>query len=172
MEKQNYLSNLREYEGLSLREIAQRSGHHFNTVKKYVDKVDWNEAYKPRKERVSLLEPLKPVIDQWIREDLKRSRKHRRTATKIYNDLRQDAQLSKLLAVGKQTVINYVGQRKRELNHKTYQTAMFGLHALCEAQVDFGEVLVATARGAEEKWHELVVSFPWSNAGFAQVCRF
>ena len=84
MEKQNYLSNLREYEGLSLREIAQRSGHHFNTVKKYVDKVDWNEAYKPRKERVSLLEPLKPVIDQWIREDLKRSRKHRRTATKIY----------------------------------------------------------------------------------------
>ena len=42
MDKQNYLSNLSEYEGLSLREIAQRSGHNFRTVKKYVDREDWN----------------------------------------------------------------------------------------------------------------------------------
>jgi len=39
MDKQNYLSNLSEYEGMSLRAIAKRSGHHFNTVKKYVDKA-------------------------------------------------------------------------------------------------------------------------------------
>jgi transposase len=172
MDKQNYLSNLRQFEGLSLREIADRSGHHFNTVKKYVDREDWNEEYKPRKERVSLLEPLKPVIDEWITEDLKRSRKYRRTGTKIYNDLRKDAELSKLLAVGKQTVINYVSQRKKELCKKTYATAMFGLHSMCEAQVDFGKVLVSRRNGSEEGWHELVMSFPWSNAGFTQVCRY
>ena len=78
MEKQSYLSNLSQFEGLSLREIAKRSGHHFDTVKKYVDKEDWNEGYKPRKERASLLEPLKSVIDGWIMEDLKRGRKYRR----------------------------------------------------------------------------------------------
>ncbi len=172
MEKQNYLSNLSQFEGLSLRKIAERSGHHFNTVKKYVDKENWNEEYRPRKERVSLLEPLKPVIDEWIREDLKRSRKYRRTGTKIYNDLRQDVEHRKLLAVGKQTVLNYVSQRKKEFSKKTYATAMFGLHAMCEAQVDFGKILVVGAGGAEETWHELVVSFPWSNAGFAQVCRY
>ena len=94
MDKQNYLSNLSQFEGLSLREIVQRSGHHFNTVKKYVDKEDWNEEYKPRKARVSQLEPLKPIIGGWIREDLKRSRKHRRTGTKIYNDLLVDEELS------------------------------------------------------------------------------
>ena len=62
MDKQNYLSNLSRYEGLSLREIAQRSGHHFNTVKKYVDKEDWNVEYKPRKQRGARLEPLKSII--------------------------------------------------------------------------------------------------------------
>ena len=172
VDRQNYLSNLSQFEGLSLREISERSGHHFNTVKKYVDREDWNTEYKPRKERVSLLDPLKPIIDEWIREDLKRSRKHRRTGTKIYNDLQKDEELSKMLAVGKQTVINYVSRRKKELCKKTYGTAMFGLHSMCEAQVDFGQVLVSGISGAEEAWHELVVSFPWSNAGFAQICRY
>jgi len=43
---------------------------------------------------------------------------------------------------------------------------------MCEAQVDFGKILVVGSGGAEEMWHELVLSFPWSNAGFAQVCRY
>ena len=172
VEKQSYLSNLSQFEGLSLREIAERSGHHFNTVKKYVDREDWNAGHRPRKERKSRLEPLKAVIDQWITEDLKRSRKFRRTATKIYNDLQEDSELNKLLSVGRQTVINYVGRRKKELCKKTYATAMFGLHSMGSAQVDFGDVIVINKTGTEEVWHELVVSFPWSNAGFAQVCRF
>jgi len=171
MEKQNYLSNLSKFEGMSLRAIAKRSGHHFNTVKKYIDREDWNKEYKPRTERPSLLDPLKPTIDSWLIEDMKRSRKYRRTATKIYNDLRTNPEYGELLAVGKQAVINYVGRRKRELFKKTYDTAMFGLHSMCEAQVDFGKALVIRTSGAEEEWHVLVVSFPWSNAGFAQLCR-
>ncbi len=171
MNKQIHLSNLSQFEGMSLRGIAELTGHHFTTVKKYVDCEDWNALYKPRKERASLLEPLKPVIDEWIMEDLKRSRKHRRTATKIY-DIKADEELGKQLAVGKQSIINYVSKRKKELCKKTYGTAMFGMHAMCEAQVDFGDVLVVNKTGVEEVWHELVLSFPWSNAGFAQVCRF
>ena len=172
VEKQTYLSGLSRYEGLSLREIERRTGHNFRTVKKYVDMEDWNEGRKPRKKRESGLEPLKATIDGWIREDQKRSRKYRRTGTKIYNDLRSDVELSKLLTVGKQTVINYVSKRKEELSKKTYKTAMFGLHTICEAQVDFGKVLIITSDGSEETWNELIVSFPWSNAGFGQVCRF
>ena len=172
MDKQNYLSNLSRYEGLSLRGISERSGHHFNTVKKYVDREDWNKEYTPRAVRPSLLDPLKPVIDAWLVEDMKRSRKYRRTATKIYNDLRNDNEHGKQLAVGKQTIINYVSRRKKELYKKTYDTAMFGLHSMCEAQVDFGNILITEPSGAEIAWNILVVSFPWSNAGFAQVCRY
>ena len=171
LKEQAYVSGLSEYEGMSLNAIVKKTGYHFNTVKKYVDKEDWNTEYKTRKQRSSLLDPLKPVIDEWITEDLKRSRKHRRTGTKIYNDLSKDEKHGKQLEVGKQTVINYVSKRKKELCKKTYSTAMFGLHSMGEAQVDFGETLVVRHKGAEEKWHELVVSFPWSNAGFTQVCR-
>jgi hypothetical protein len=103
---------------------------------------------------------------------MKRGRKYRRTGTKIYNDLRNDAELSKVLAVGKQTVINYVSRRKKELCKKTYGTAMYGLHAMSGAQVDFGDVIVVMPNGAEEVWHELVISFPWSNGGLAQICRY
>jgi transposase len=157
MEKQNYLSNLSQFEGLSLRAISKRSGHHFNTVKKYTDREDWNTEYVPRKERRSLLDPLKPTIDEWIAEDLKRRRKDRRTATKIYKDLCADTELSKLLAVGKQTVINYVGRRKKELCQKTYGTAMFGLHSMGWSQVDFGDITVTLPGGKEETWHILVL---------------
>jgi transposase len=103
---------------------------------------------------------------------LKRSRKNRRTGTKIYNDLSKHEEHGKLLSVGVQTVIAYVSRRKKELSKKTYKTAMFGLHSMSEAQVDFGDILVVRQNGAEETWHELVVSFPWSNAGFVQVCRY
>ena len=172
LEKQNYLSNLSKYEGMSLRAISEHTGHHFNTVKKYVDREDWNKEHKPRAERPSLLDPLKPVIDEWLIEDMKRSRKYRRTATKIYNDLRSNPEHRELLAVKRNTVMNYVSFRKKELYKKTYDTAMFGLHSMCETQVDFGKILVVGAHGADEEWHELVVSFPWSNAGFAQICRY
>jgi len=171
MEEKNYLTALREIEGRSLREIASHTGYHFNTVKKYADKDNWNMEYRPRKQRGSGLDPLKPIIDEWIREDIKRKRKHRRTATKIYNDLANDEKLSQLLIVGKQTVMNYANKRKKELAVTTYSTAMYTLHTMCEAQVDFGEVLVIGKQGVEEKWHMLVMSFPWSNAGYMQVCR-
>ncbi len=172
MDEQSYLMGLRQFEGMSLREIAERSGRNFRTVKKYVDREDWNVKYTPRKRRESRLDPLKPVIDEWITEDLKRSRKNRRTGTKIYNDLCVSETHKALLTVGKQTVINYVSMRKEELCMKTYQTAMFGLHSMGEAQVDFGKVLIEGHKGAEETWNELVVTFPFSNAGFVQVCRY
>jgi transposase len=171
MKKQNYLSNLSEFEGMSLRAIAEKTGHHFNTVKKYVDKEDWNTEYKVRKQRVSKLEPLYNVIDEWIREDLKRKRKHRRTGTKIYKDLKVHKDHSKVLDVGIQTVVAYVSRRKKELCSKSQSTAMYGLHPMCYAQVDFGEVLIKAKNGTEEKWSELIVSFPFSNAGFAQICK-
>jgi transposase len=172
LDRQKYSGNLEEYEGMSLRGIAKKTGHHFNTVKKYVDKEDWNAEYKGRKEQTSKLDPLKGVIDEWLKADMKRSRKYRRTATKIYNDLAKSAEYSPQLLVGKQSVINYVSKRKKELSKQTYNTAMFGVHTMCEAQVDFGDILVKRSNGSEEVWHELVVSFPWSNAGFAQVCRY
>jgi hypothetical protein len=38
---------------------------------------------------------------------------------------------------------------------------MYTLHAMCEAQVDFGEVLVTGKNGAEEKWRILAQYAEW-----------
>jgi len=62
LKEQFRLSNLSEYDGMSLRAIMKKTGHHYQTVKKYVDKEDWNVGYTPRKKRASKLEPLIPVM--------------------------------------------------------------------------------------------------------------
>ena len=82
-----YITGLEKYEGLSLREICKRTGHHFNTVKKYVDKEDWNEEIKPKKVRKSKLDNVKPIIDKWLRNDLKMPRKQRHTGIRVYERL-------------------------------------------------------------------------------------
>lgn len=171
MERIKYITGLEQFEGLSLREISRRTGHHFNTVKKYVNKDSWNEEIKPRKQRKSKLDPLKPIIDEWLKNDLKMPRKQRHTGTKVYERLCTDDRYKDQLLVGKQMVIKYVTQMKKELCKSVYDTAILGYHAYGEAQVDFGEVYASNADGKMIKYHELVISFPASNAGYTQLCK-
>jgi transposase len=56
MERIQYITGIDQFEGLSLRGICKKTGHHFDTVKKYVDQDNWNEEIKPRKQRESKLE--------------------------------------------------------------------------------------------------------------------
>ena len=121
MREQIRVSNHDQYDGMSLREISKKTGYHFNTVKKYVDMENWNDGYKPRKQRGSLLEPLYSLIDEWLLEDMKRGRKYRRTATKMFKDIQNSEEHSKLLLVGKQSVLNYVNKRKWNAPQSLYQ---------------------------------------------------
>ena len=171
MGQQQYITGLEKFEGLSLREISKRTGHHFNTVKKYVDKENWNEETKPRKERSSKLDELKPIIDEWLKIDLKMPRKQRHTGTRIYDRLKNEKEYKGKLKVGKQTVIIYVTKTKQELCKSVYDTAILGYHPYGQAQVDFGEVYAFNELGIMAKFHELVISFPASNAGYAQICK-
>lgn len=58
-----------ECEDVSIREIMRRTGYHYETVRKYLDMEDFNEPLHPPKELPSLLDPLKPVIDQSLIDD-------------------------------------------------------------------------------------------------------
>ncbi len=163
--KQQYrISNYSEYDGMGIRAIMRETGHHYKTVKKYVDKEDWNVGYKLRKKRTSKLEPLIPIIDEWLTEDIP-----------IYSDLANHPEYGKLLAVGRQTVLNYVNRKKAELYSKTYQTAMFTRHAMCEAQVDFGDVTIVRRNKSEEVRHILVLGGSPAHIGAAvsvEQCGF
>lgn len=171
MERIQYITGIDQFEGLSLRGICKKTGHHFDTVKKYVDQDSWNEEIKPRKKRESKLDPLKPVIDKWLKDDLKMPRKQRHTGTHVYDRLSKEKEFKGRLLVGKQTVINYVTKTKKELCKSTYDTAILGYHPFGQAQVDFGDVYAFNSNGILTKHYELVISFPASNGGYVQLCK-
>jgi len=78
---------MHDCEGVSVREIMRRTGYHYETVKKYLDLKHFNETTHPPRELPSLLDPLKPVIDGWLLDDLKAPRKQRHTAKRVYERL-------------------------------------------------------------------------------------
>ena len=71
MEEIQYIKGLENYEGLSLREISRKTGRNFDTVKKYVECENWNITIKPTRNKPSKLDPLKPIINKWLIDDLK-----------------------------------------------------------------------------------------------------
>lgn len=169
MRRINYITSLYYEEGLSIRKIAEKTGHHFNTVKKYLEKEDWNVEIKPKKERESKLEPLKPIIDKWLMDDKKAPPKQRHTAKQIFKRLSKEHE--KELAVGLSTVTAYVKKARKKLYSDICNTAIYGSHEAGWGQLDFGEVYIYGKSGKLEKHHELILTFPHSNAGYVQLCK-
>lgn len=136
MDDIKYIKRLYEREGVSIREIMRRTGYRYETVRKYLDMEDFNEPSYPPRNSVSLLDPLKPVIDQWLTDDLKAPRKQRHTAKRIYQRLQEE--YPDQLEVKLRTVQYYVSSKKKEL-YQSQQKARLPLYdPPGEAQVDFG----------------------------------
>ncbi len=47
-----------------------------------------SKGKKKQKRKARVMEPVKPIIDKWIKEDLKKKKKYQRTAKKMYEQLR------------------------------------------------------------------------------------
>lgn len=45
---------------------------------------DFGPKRKKQKRKARVMDPVKPILDQWIRKDLKIKKKYRRTAKSIY----------------------------------------------------------------------------------------
>ena len=69
--------------GKSIRSIARETGHDFRTVKKYIEKSDFNEPAKRKSGRPSKLDPYKETIDTWLLEDKLTKTKQRHTAKSL-----------------------------------------------------------------------------------------
>ncbi len=89
MDDIKYIKRLYESEGVSIREIMRRTGYHYETIKKYLDKEDFNNPLQPPKHSTSLLDPLKPIIDRWLMDDLRAPRKQRHTAKRVFEQLQE-----------------------------------------------------------------------------------
>ena len=160
---------LRYYvKGENISQIASKLQLDWKTVQKYIDMTDFNEpAPKPASEQrlCPKLDPYKPTIDKWLKEDKQSPRKQRHTAKRVFKRLKKEI-------VGfncsYRTVASYYAVKHRELFSNARNGFLPLEHHPGEAQVDFGTADFYE-NGTRITGKYLEVSFPYSNKGYLQL---
>ncbi len=166
MEQIHHIKYLSKYKGKSLRKISSETGHHFNTVKKYVEKNNFNLELNPGKSKPRKLAPYVDLIDSWLKDDLKAKPKQRHTAQRVYTRLKE--RFSDF-NVSDRSVRAYVSKRKKEIG-LTEEGYLPLDHPPGEAQIDFGAAQFIE-KGVLYDGYYLNLSFPYSNGGYLQLFK-
>lgn len=161
MPEVNYIKHLRENEDLNISEISRKIGVDWRTAKKYADGEVPDPALPDGKGGMMYTEGFGMVVDDWLEEDLLLKRKLRRNNKKIFEKLRDEHKFNGSY----RTVCQYIFERKPliRVDKKTRYERLE--HPKGEAQVDFG-TMQAVWEGEYKEIKSLILSFPYSNAGF------
>ena len=168
MDQIHHIRALYYEQGHNISEIAEATGRDWKTVAKYVDMQDFNESAPvpaSKQQCCPKLDPYKTLIDSWLEEDLKHPRKQRHSARRVYNRLISEVSG---FDCSYRLVAEYVKIRKEALNLKRNEGTLPLEHHPGEAQADFGSADFYE-RGRLISGKYLVLSFPWSNAGYLQL---
>src|SRR5699024_8167383 len=143
--------------------IGRKMGIDSRTVKKYANQDEFKKKEK-QKRKSPVMDPVKPILDKWIKEDLKKKRKYHRTAKRMFSQLVKHHSFKG----SDRSVRDYVSHRKKELKEMAEDVSLPLESYPGTAQVDFGT--------APFKYHSqvvdlpyLVMSFPYSNSFYFQV---
>lgn len=152
-------------EAKTISEIAEEYRVDRKTVRKYINKEDWNEPLRAKRssERERVVDPYLATIEQWLREDKSARRKQRHTAKRVYTRLCNEE--------GYGGSYRSVAACVAELRKRVYGEVAAALplcHVAGEAQVDFGEADYIE-HGRRTAGSYLVLSFPSSNGAFMQL---
>src|SRR5690625_6187773 len=79
-------------------------------VNKYANQEEFKRKEK-QKRKSPVMDPVKPILDKWIKEDLKKKRKYQRTAKRMFQQLEKFHSFKGSY----RAVRGYVSQRKKEL---------------------------------------------------------
>ena len=106
------------------------------------------------------MEPYTGVIDRILEDDLRRPRKQRHTAKRIFERLRDEYGFD-----GRYTIVkDYVREHRRQTKEMFVPLS----HPPGHAQCDFGEALVVIG-GVERKAHCFVLDLPHSDGCFVRA---
>ena len=156
-------------EGLSVRALARKYGVHRRLVREALTRAE-PAPRKPPERRSPQLEPLKEIIDGWLRADLDAPRKQRHTAKRIHDRLAVERGAAD---VSYSAVRDYVARRRPEIrieegrgpakvfvpqHHPPGQ----------DAEVDFGELWVRLA-GVMTKCYLFVFRMSYSGKAVHRV---
>ena len=147
-------------EGKSIREVSREFGLHRDTVRKmlaYSVPPGYRRQTPPKRPK---LEPYTGVIDRILEDDLRRPRKQRHTAKRIFERLQDEYGFDG----GYTTVKDYVRENRRQTREMFVPLS----HAPGHAQCDFGEALVVIG-GVEQKAHCFVIDLPHSDGCFVKA---
>jgi transposase len=166
MPQVEYIKDLYENEGLSLREIAKRTHMDFRTVQKYAYRNNWNPPAEPnmKPEEYPVLGEYIPTINEWLEQDEREPRKQRHTIKRVFDRLQAECGYKGSYAPVKRYV-----NRKRDEMKKRKESFLPLAHPPGYAQVDFGKFKYYDSIGFGHEGHALIVSFPYSNTGWIQV---
>ena len=156
-------------EGLSVRALARKYGVHRRLVREALTHAEPVPRKTPVR-RSPQLEPLKEIIDGWLRADLDAPRKQRHTVTRIHARLVAEHEAA---GVSYSTVRDYVSRRRAEIAEEEGRgpARVFiprhhppGQHA----EVDFGELWVRLA-GVMTKCYLFVLRMSYSGKAVHRV---
>ncbi|WP_374723100.1 hypothetical protein [Peribacillus tepidiphilus] len=161
MSEINCIKFLRNNKGLSISEIQRTLTINWRTAKKYADEDQIPKQKSPQRKGMMYEEKWGEIVSAWLFEDSKLRKKSRRTKKKIFH------YLVELGFKGSyRTVCYFISEWENshvEGKDKGFERLE---HPPSDAQVDFG-VMEAVQDGELVDIHTLVMSFPYSNAGFA-----
>jgi len=166
MARIEYIKHLYEDEGKSLREIAEIVGVNFRTAQKYATKYDFNTGDLPNvnPENFPVLGPYISIIDGWLENDRREPRKQRHTAMRIYSRLQEEHGYG-----GSYCNVRRYVSKKRWLVNQEREGHLPIAQPPGHAQTDFGEFRYYDGFGNAQIGHALLLTFPYSNAGWMQV---
>lgn len=149
--------------GESVSEIARKVGVSRNTVYAKLADPDLSPRIPVKHPRGKILDRYRCVIESWLDEDALTWRKQRHTARRIWQRLRDEYGVE----CCESTVRHYVRDLRMERRSPS-DSYLDLVWSPGEAQADFGEADFAVF-GTKRRLSFFVLSFPYSNMGFAQV---
>ena len=166
MTQVEYIKDLYENEGMSLREISRQTGKDFRTVQKYAYRDNWNPPVKLNTNPANypVLGKHIPKINEWLEQDEREPRKQRHTMTRVYQRLKKEEDFEGSYC----SVRRYVSRKRAEIA-KGKESYLPLSHPSGHSQTDFGKFKYYDGFEREQEGHALVVSFPHSNVGWMQV---
>jgi transposase len=136
MEQVYRIRNMKKFEGKSLRKISQITGHDFETVKKYVEKEDFNQTIRPKQHRQGKLSPYKGIVTAWLINDKQAPHKQQHTARRVFDRLKE--LYGDEFDASERSVRKFVAGIRNELQISTDGFLPLE-HPPGEGQADFGE---------------------------------
>ncbi len=155
-------------QGKKVSEICEISGFDRKTINKYLKIEDFSKktSEKLSSKKSLKLAKYKSEIDEWLEEDKKVRRKQRHTAKRVYDRL---CEKYSEFDCSYRTVAKYVSEKKAEI-YAPKQSYLPLDHKAGEAQVDFGKAEFIE-KGKRYFGSYLILSFPYSNAGYIQLFK-